>query len=191
MSSVYFISCDFWEFGSLMKKFVRNRILMPLQELLLEGLTPNKVALSLALGFACGVYPMLGATTILCLVVGGLFGLNHLAMQLVNYFAYPLQILLVIPQLRLGEFLLNASPLRMSLHQIARLVYNEPRHSVSVLGISLLHAIVGWFVVSAIAVPILYFAFFQVLKRIPLKQLRDERLQQSMLAPPAMGLQKN
>lgn len=71
-----------------MKKFIRSHILLPLQGLLLEGLTPNKLGLSLALGIACAVHPMLGATTILCLVVGELFELNHVAMQLINYFAF-------------------------------------------------------------------------------------------------------
>jgi uncharacterized protein (DUF2062 family) len=153
----------------VMKQFLLTRILRPLLSLLSQGLTRQKLAWSLALGFACSVHPMVGATTLLCLVVGRVFRLNHLVMQMVNYFAYPIQVILIIPHLRIGEYLVHAKPLRMPLNEIMHFVTTDPRHAIAVLSISLLHATLGWLVMAIVFVPILYFAFYNILKRMPLQ----------------------
>jgi len=49
--------------------FFRRRIARPIVELLRQGVTPEKMALSLALGVALGVFPVLGTTTALCALV--------------------------------------------------------------------------------------------------------------------------
>lgn len=152
-----------------MKQFLLTRILRPLLSLLSQGSTPEKLAWSLALGFACSVHPMLGATTLLCIVTGRVFRLNHLVMQIVNYFAYPIQVILIIPHLRIGEYLVRAKPLRMTLHEILHFVTTDPRHAIGVLSISLLHATLGWLVMGIVFVPILYFALYNILRRMPLQ----------------------
>src|SRR4029077_19367671 len=52
------------------------RITRPIVELLAQGVTPEKMALSLALGVALGVFPVLGTTTALCALVALLWRLN-------------------------------------------------------------------------------------------------------------------
>jgi hypothetical protein len=47
-----------------------------------------------------------------------LFGLNVPAIQLINYFASPLQLLFLIPFIRLGELLFNEAPLPLDVLQI-------------------------------------------------------------------------
>ena len=61
------------------------------------GITPEKIALSVALGITLGVTPVLGSTSILCFLAAVVFRLNAPAIQLVNYFVYPLQFALLIP----------------------------------------------------------------------------------------------
>src|SRR5262249_21127692 len=71
--------------------FFRRRVARPILELLIEGVTPEKIALSLALGAAFGVFPALGWTTTLCAVLAFALKLNLPAIQLVNYLMYPVQ----------------------------------------------------------------------------------------------------
>ena len=46
--------------------FFYRRLVRPVLELLRQGVTPEKIALSLTLGVALGVFPVLGSTTALC-----------------------------------------------------------------------------------------------------------------------------
>ncbi len=72
--------------------FFYRRLLRPILDLLRQGVTPEKMALSLALGGALGVFPALGCTTLLCLIAAIVLRLNLPAIQIVNYFVYPIQI---------------------------------------------------------------------------------------------------
>lgn len=74
------------------------------------GLTPRKLALTLCLGTAVGVMPLLWGTTILCALCAVKLKLNQGAVQAVNYFCYPLQLALLLPFCRLGEFLFPWGP---------------------------------------------------------------------------------
>ena len=75
-----------------------------------EGITVERLALSLALGFVLGICPLIGVPTILCGVAAVVLRLNFPALQLVNYLVYPLQILLLWPFVRLGKLLFGAEP---------------------------------------------------------------------------------
>ena len=90
--------------------FLHRRILTPILDLLRQGITPEKIALSIALGITLGVTPVLGSTSILCFLAAVVFRLNVPAIQLVNYFVYPLQFALLIPFIRMGEWIFAARP---------------------------------------------------------------------------------
>ena len=90
--------------------FWQRRVVAPIVAQLRQGITPEKIALTLALGGVIGIFPILGATTFLCAVVGIWLRLNQPVIQLVNYLVYPLQIVLLIPFYRAGEHLFRADP---------------------------------------------------------------------------------
>ena len=71
--------------------------------LLRQGITPEKIAMAVALSVALGVFPVLGTTTLLCAAAATLLGLNLPAMQLVGWLVYPLQLVLLVPLMRLGS----------------------------------------------------------------------------------------
>ena len=88
----------------------QRRVVAPVVAQLKQGITPEKIALTLALGGVLGIFPILGATTLLCAVVGIWLRLNQPIIQLVNYLVYPVQIVLLIPFYRAGERLFGAEP---------------------------------------------------------------------------------
>src|SRR6202451_1966790 len=102
---------------------VYRRLVRPVLDLLRQGVTPEKIALSLALGVALGVFPVLGSTTALCALAALVLRLNLPAIQIVNYFVYPLQIGLLIPFFRLGERLFRAPHLPLSVPQIYAMIH--------------------------------------------------------------------
>jgi uncharacterized protein (DUF2062 family) len=80
-------------------------LLNPLRNVLRQGLTPRQLALTVALGVACGLVPVLGVTTLLITFVAVRLRLNVAVMLLVGHLMSPLQLLLLLPLLRLGALL--------------------------------------------------------------------------------------
>lgn len=75
-----------------------------------QGITPEQIALTLALGVVLGLFPILGTSTLLCALAGVALKLNQPVIQAVNFLVYPLQLLLLIPFYRAGEVLFRAEP---------------------------------------------------------------------------------
>lgn len=70
-----------------------------------EGLSPNKIALIVAVGLVLGAFPVYGCPTILCGLAAVALRLNLPAIQLVNQMATPVQIALLIPLARAGSWI--------------------------------------------------------------------------------------
>ena len=77
-----------------------------------QGITPRRLALTLALGFAIGCFPLplFGVPTLLCTALALTLKLKLPAIQTANYAAFPFQLALVAPFARLGRWLLQLSP---------------------------------------------------------------------------------
>src|SRR5713226_7341076 len=110
--------------GLIVKEtYFKRRLVRPILDLLRQGVTPEKIALSIALGVALGVFPVLGSTTALCALAALVLRLNLPAIQVVNYFVYPLQIALLIPFFRMGEWLFRSPHLPLSVSQIYAMIH--------------------------------------------------------------------
>jgi uncharacterized protein (DUF2062 family) len=66
------------------------------------GLSPEAMALIIALGLVLGVFPVFGLPTLLCALAALVLRLNLPAIQLVNQLSSPLQLALLIPLSRIG-----------------------------------------------------------------------------------------
>lgn len=84
------------------RRWLQHRVLGPLAALLGGGLAPVPLARALAIGALLGSMPLPWGTSLLCLGAALLLRLNPLAVQVGNYAAWPLQLLLAYPYLRLG-----------------------------------------------------------------------------------------
>jgi len=74
-----------------------------------QGISPRRLALTLALGFAIGCIPVVGIPTLLCAALALALRLNLPAIQAANYVAMPLQFVLIVPFVRFGGWLLPAN----------------------------------------------------------------------------------
>lgn len=75
-----------------------------------EGLTPTQLAWGLALGTVIGCIPTLGVSTLICAGVAHALRVNQPLIQTVNYAVYPLQLILLLPFWRAGEWLFGMDP---------------------------------------------------------------------------------
>jgi uncharacterized protein (DUF2062 family) len=155
--------------------FFQQRIVRPVLDLLRQGTSPEEIALSIAFGLVLGIFPSLGWTTLLCLLAAVIFRLNLPAVQLVNYFAYPLQLALLIPFIRAGEFLFHSVRLPLSLIQILAMIKADVWHAINVLWIATVHAIAAWALVAPLAIYVLFRILSPMLRRLALASGLSER----------------
>ena len=141
-----------------------NRWLDPFVNLLKQGISPEKLALTIALGIILGVTPVIGSTTMLCVVAALALRLNLPAIQLVNGVVYPLQFVLLIPYYRLGAWMFRADASSISLGGVLELIKTGVLHAIQTLWVVTIHALAAWLVSGAMAVFLLYLALVPLLK---------------------------
>ena len=123
---------------------LREKIVSPLSSLLKQRLSPTKLALVIALGIVLSIFALLGTTTLICSLVAILFQLNIAAIQIANYVAFPLQIVLFIPFLKLGETLSGISLDPISKDQLISTFQEGFFQAISELTWYLLVSCLGW-----------------------------------------------
>jgi uncharacterized protein (DUF2062 family) len=146
--------------------FLTRRLIRPLLELLRQGVTPERLSLSIALGASLGVLPVIGCNTALCALVALIWGLNVPAIQMVNYFVYPLQIALLIPFFRLGEKLFRAPHLQINVSKIYELARMNLWGAVKLLWTTTWHALVVWLLIAPFAVALIYILLLPAFRRV-------------------------
>ena len=136
------------------REFCRCRILRPLLRQLKGGVTPRRMAWSLAFGIVVGINPSLGLTTIFIVVFAWLFGLNQVASHLGATAMTPLHLLLFVPFIELGVHLFHTHRLPMTRRQIEHLSHH-PLRLIHDIWQWEWHALIVWGIVAAILMPLL------------------------------------
>jgi len=147
--------------------FLRRRILEPLKAQLTQGVSPGRLALALALGGALGVLPVLGVTTLVCAVVAAPLRLNQPAIQVANYVAYPLQLLLYLPFFQGGARLFGAPPVGFTLEQIRAELVADLLGTVARYATANLQAVAAWALLAPLPAGLLFLALRALLERLP------------------------
>jgi len=142
------------------------RWLKPFIQLLRQGVTPEKIALTIALGIILGVTPVLGSTMLLCTAAAVVLRLNLPAIQLVNGVVYPLQFLLLIPFYRLGAWMFRADASTISLSGVTALIREGVGHAIRTLWVVTMHALVAWLALGIAALAILYAVLVLLVRRL-------------------------
>lgn len=129
-------------------------------EWLRQGISPQRLALTLALGFAIGCFPVVGVPTAACTVLALSLKLNLPAIQAANCMAAPLQVLLMAPFVRLGGWLFAAgSSQALSAGSTLQML----ERFASMAG----GALVAWLVFAGPAVALMTLTLTVVFRRIP------------------------
>jgi uncharacterized protein (DUF2062 family) len=132
-----------------------------------QGLSPRQLGFTLALGFAVGCVPVLGVTTAICTVLALAFGLNMPAIQAANWLAMPFQIFLLVPFLRLGQWLFRRPAMGFSRSQILAELTRAPWQAMARMGGMWSHALLAWLVMAAPFCLLLMLALTFLLGRLP------------------------
>jgi uncharacterized protein (DUF2062 family) len=136
------------------REYARCRILRPIFRQLRRGVTPRRLAWSLALGMVIGINPSVGITTLLVIMLASAFRLNHFVSQIGSTIVAPLHLLLFIPFLDFGVFLFHTRRLPLNRTQLDHLS-RHPWLLIRNIWQWEWHALIVWGILAAVAMPLL------------------------------------
>ena len=122
----------------------QRRIADPIVTQLTQGLTPQKIALTIAIGSSIAMFPILGTTTAICVAAGVFMKLNQPIIQAVNYACTPLHLPFIFLSFQWGEKLFGGGDTTFRLRPMMKLLQEHPLDFVTTYGQTALHACVIW-----------------------------------------------
>ena len=148
------------------RQYIHGKVIIPVTRLLRQGITPEKISLSIAWGVVIGIFPVVGTTTLLCAIVAIVLRLNLPIIQLANWLVYPLQIALLPPFFFIGAYVFGSGPLTHDAQELIFLFQSDLVNALVLLWDVLLQAIIVWLVMSPFVILCVFFILRPVLKRL-------------------------
>jgi uncharacterized protein (DUF2062 family) len=131
-----------------------------------QGTSPHELALSVSIALCAALFPLLGTTTLLCLVIGHFKKLNHPALQSVNYLLSPVQLVMIPIWLRIGEWLTRSPPVSLNLRTFVPEFFQNMPLFMAHYGVAALHAILAWSLISPLLGYLSYRVTLPLLRRV-------------------------
>jgi uncharacterized protein (DUF2062 family) len=151
----------------------QRRIISPVLHLLRVGASPRKLAWSLALGIAVGVNPLLGSTTVVCLILAFVLRLNLVASQITNHLVYPLQLAMFFVFLGAGDRVFHTGALPLGREALLHAMRHHPLATTRLLWGWEWHALIVWGVFALLVTPLLVAILTPMLHRLLLTMQHD------------------
>jgi len=105
-----------------LKEYITRKIIHPLLSFLKQGISSEKLSLTLALGVSFGIMPFFGVSSAILTALALIFRLNIAAIQIVNYGVYVIQLVLFVPFLKLGQITFIGSKTALNFDKIFHLI---------------------------------------------------------------------
>jgi uncharacterized protein (DUF2062 family) len=150
----------------IMIRAIKTKTLSLVKSMLKEGMSLRKIALCISLGFVLGIFPVLGATTLLCTVAALMLRLNLPAIQVVNYMVYPLQLGMLAPFYGVGNWLFKQQGVPLINADLIGLLQNDFWGSMANLWDLTLYAVLTWMAISPLLVLMLYSASKPIIRSL-------------------------
>lgn len=157
----------------MLREFWQRRVVDVVLSQLRQGITPEKIALTIATGATLGVFPVLGSTMFICFAAGVALKLNQPIIQAVNYLVYPLQLAGIYFFIRIGEWLTRATPQQFTIGGLLQQFKAAPLQFFRDFGLTALRGVLAWCVLAPIAAAALYFGLRPLLRRLAALRATD------------------
>jgi uncharacterized protein (DUF2062 family) len=141
-------------------------LIAPVKLQLRQGISVNRVSWTVALGFVLGVFPIMGTTSIVCLLVGWLFRLNQALLHLFKAVVYPLHLALILVFIRLGERLYGVPLISFSIPELMGKFKTDPIQFARDFGMAAWHGVSAWLVIAPFAVVVIKITATPILRRV-------------------------
>jgi len=147
---------------SLSDRIKQNRSIQLIRNQLRQGTSVRKLSLAIVIGVLLGIIPVFGFITFVAAAVASWLRLNVAVLLAVLYLVMPLQVLLFVPFIRLGELLFGIERLLLAPQRIIEQIQAQPWEFTLQIWHSIAGALGAWVLVSIVTGIFLY----QVLVRL-------------------------
>jgi len=145
------------------RSFWQRRITDPVLALLTQGVTPDRVAFTLALGTGLSLFPFFGFTTLLNLGVGIWLRLNQPILHTLNQVLGPVHLVMIVVYVRIGEAIWSAERIPLSVSVLLQTFREETFVGfLQRFGWAGVHAFTAWL----ITLPLLVFGLQAIVRPI-------------------------
>ena len=141
-------------------------VIAPILKQLKRGITPEKLSWTISLGITLGIFPIMGSTSLLCLIVGWVFKLNQPILHLFKTLTYPLQLALILVFIRLGQHLNGAPLLTLSIPEMMTRFKDSPTQFAKDFGLAAWHGIEAWSLAAIVLIPLIRIISLPLLKKL-------------------------
>jgi uncharacterized protein (DUF2062 family) len=126
----------------------------------------DQIAATLAIGTACSLFPFLGLTTLLNLGVGLVLRMNQPILQTLNQLLGPVQLVLILGYVRIGEWIWGARGGHFTIGEMLR-VFREASflEFLQQFGWAGVHALTAWLVTSPLLIAAIYYPLRPTLRQ--------------------------
>jgi uncharacterized protein (DUF2062 family) len=144
--------------------FWRRRLIEPIGRQLTQGVSPEKIALTLGAGSATALFPILGTTTVLCILLGIVLKLNQPIVQALNIICVFIYVPFMVGCIRLGEILCGQRASPPNLVAMGSLFRQHPAEFFGRFGATIGHAALGWVAAAPFWAAAVYFLSLPALR---------------------------
>ncbi|WP_242928951.1 DUF2062 domain-containing protein [Pontibacter vulgaris] len=134
--------------------------------LLKQGMTPQKLSATVAVGTIVGIIPAFGVVTIFVTAIAARFRLNIAATILVSYLAQPLQLLFIIPFIKAGIFMFGLSEIKLTVDEMLSMFKTDWLEALNTLWVANLAGVSAWAILSIPSGVILYFLLLPLFHKV-------------------------
>lgn len=135
----------------------QRKFVIPVRQQLTQGITAEKITLTIALGLTLGIFPILGSSILLCGLAGVFLKLNQGLIQVIGTLAYPLQLGLLIPFYRAGEWMFHQPSIPLSIGVLIQRFFENVPQFLKDYGMTGVRGIIVWCLVAPVVFPVIYY----------------------------------
>ncbi len=144
----------------------------PVLKQLTQGISAEKLAWTVAIGCALGIFPIMGTTSLVCFLAAAALGLNQPAIQVVCHALWPAHLALILPFIKLGQWIHGAPAITASIPTLLKEFFASPWQFTQDYWLAAWHGIVAWLLV---ALPLILLTRLIMLPLLRAAALRIER----------------
>lgn len=139
--------------ASLWRRWVINPIIAQLS----QGTEPKKIAQAIAFGMTVGVFPLLGCTILVSLLIGVPLKLNQPILQVFREIMYPVHLASILLFIRAGEHLFHVEHTPLALSIMVKDFYADPGKFMANFGMLGVYAVSVWALMAPVLLALIYY----------------------------------
>lgn len=146
---------------SLWKRWVVKPVLAQLT----QGTEPRQIAKAAAVGVTFGVFPLLGTTFLMTMLVGVPMKLNQVILNLSRELVYPVHLASVLLFIKAGEWLFNVPPTPLSISLLIERFEAGPGKFFADFGMLAVYGVCVWALIVPVLFALIYLVTWQLTER--------------------------